>query len=117
VNQHRDWIVQVVFARTRGGKWAAAKKVTMNEERADGTASVAGVGLERRRRDRRRFATQPGRFATGSVARLEGEIGCQRNDVGEIVEIWVGDRELLSTIIDCNDRREGLRFVVTISAS
>jgi hypothetical protein len=88
----------------------------MNEERADGTASIAGVGLERRRRDRRRFAA-PRRFGPGSVARLEGELRCQRNDVGEIVEIWIGDRELLSAVIDCNDRREGQHFVVTINSS
>ena len=89
----------------------------MDEKRSDGTASVANVTQDRRRAARRRYASAPGRFRMGQVTRLEGQLRCERNDVGEIVEIWIGDRELLRTIIDCNDRRENVDFSVGITCS
>ena len=89
----------------------------MDEERADGTASIVSARLDRRRGERRRFGSLSGRFTMGSVMRLQGPLRCQRNDVGEIVEIWIGDSELLRTVIDCSDRREAPYFSVTINCS
>ena len=87
----------------------------MNEQRGEGTAAVART--ERRRGERRRYGSPSGRVGMGEVARLEGRVRCQRNDVGEIVEIWIGRNELLRTVIDCNDRRDDLYFSVTINSS
>ena len=88
----------------------------MDEKRGDATA-VADGRQERRRGDRRRNGTSPGRFSTAPATRLHGQLRCERNDVGEIVEIWIGGSELLRTVIDCSDRRENPYFSITIHCS
>jgi hypothetical protein len=89
----------------------------MDEKRADGMASIVSARQDRRRGERRRHGSLPGRSSTGPVSRLQGPLRCVKNDVGEIVEIWIGDTELLRTVIDCNDRLEAPYFSVTVNCS